>query len=146
MRRGIRFLYLCQTSGCGHKRAASAPRQVTVALDWTPNTNHTGLYVAKAKGLAKGTLKMGEPDAEGNRQFEMEYEKEEAGDMMQLLPQKRASGAARAKMKKTPAPELPSMRKAQKQIKDLLEGREENLIIQKKLQAEISIMIFLCLC
>jgi ABC-type nitrate/sulfonate/bicarbonate transport system substrate-binding protein len=24
-----------------------------VALDWTPNTNHTGLYVAKAKGLFK---------------------------------------------------------------------------------------------
>ena len=29
---------------------ASALRQLTVALDWTPNTNHTGLYVAKAKG------------------------------------------------------------------------------------------------
>jgi ABC-type nitrate/sulfonate/bicarbonate transport system substrate-binding protein len=25
-------------------------RTLTVALDWTPNTNHTGLYVAKAKG------------------------------------------------------------------------------------------------
>jgi NMT1/THI5 like len=23
---------------------------VTVALDWTPNTNHTGFYVAKSKG------------------------------------------------------------------------------------------------
>lgn len=23
---------------------------ITVALDWTPNTNHTGIYVAKAKG------------------------------------------------------------------------------------------------
>ena len=28
----------------------TALRPVTVALDWTPNTNHTGLYVAKAKG------------------------------------------------------------------------------------------------
>lgn len=25
-------------------------RKLTVALDWTPNTNHTGFYVAKAKG------------------------------------------------------------------------------------------------
>ncbi|GAB4332727.1 MAG: ABC transporter substrate-binding protein [Dehalococcoidia bacterium] len=25
-------------------------RKVTVMLDWTPNTNHSGLYVAKAKG------------------------------------------------------------------------------------------------
>mmetsp|Transcript_22254 Transcript_22254/g.58094 ORF Transcript_22254/g.58094 Transcript_22254/m.58094 type:complete len:364 (+) Transcript_22254:755-1846(+) len=27
-----------------------ALRRLTVALDWTPNTNHTGLYLAKAKG------------------------------------------------------------------------------------------------
>jgi len=27
-----------------------ALRKVTVVLDWTPNTNHTGLYVADAKG------------------------------------------------------------------------------------------------
>ncbi len=26
---------------------------ITVMLDWTPNTNHTGLYVAKAKGYYK---------------------------------------------------------------------------------------------
>jgi len=29
---------------------AKAPQKVKVVLDWTPNTNHTGLYVAKAKG------------------------------------------------------------------------------------------------
>jgi NitT/TauT family transport system substrate-binding protein len=23
---------------------------ITLALDWTPNTNHTGIYVARAKG------------------------------------------------------------------------------------------------
>ena len=27
------------------------PREYTVALDWTPNTNHTGFYVAQAKGF-----------------------------------------------------------------------------------------------
>jgi ABC-type nitrate/sulfonate/bicarbonate transport system substrate-binding protein len=30
---------------------AQAPQKVTVALDWTPNTNHVGLYVAEALGL-----------------------------------------------------------------------------------------------
>lgn len=28
-------------------------KHVTVVLDWTPNTNHTGLYVAKEKGYFK---------------------------------------------------------------------------------------------
>lgn len=42
-------------AGCAPKPAAPAPesvapvelKKVTVLLDWTPNTNHTGLYVAK---------------------------------------------------------------------------------------------------
>jgi ABC-type nitrate/sulfonate/bicarbonate transport system substrate-binding protein len=29
---------------------ATAAEKLTVALDWTPNTNHVGLYVAQAKG------------------------------------------------------------------------------------------------
>ena len=29
------------------------PKKITVALDWTPNTNHTGLYVAQEKGYFK---------------------------------------------------------------------------------------------
>ncbi|KAA0698661.1 ABC transporter substrate-binding protein [Neorhizobium sp. P12A] len=31
--------------------AASALTKVSVALDWTPNTNHIGLYIAQAKGF-----------------------------------------------------------------------------------------------
>ncbi|RUM24951.1 ABC transporter substrate-binding protein [Rhizobium vallis] len=31
--------------------AQSAPAKVRFALDWTPNTNHIGVYVAKAKGF-----------------------------------------------------------------------------------------------
>jgi ABC-type nitrate/sulfonate/bicarbonate transport system substrate-binding protein len=31
--------------------AAAAPAKVRIALDWTPNTNHIGIYVAKAKGF-----------------------------------------------------------------------------------------------
>lgn len=46
-------------SGCSNNNAAPAEEQkekkdslkkVSVVLDWTPNTNHTGLYVAKEKG------------------------------------------------------------------------------------------------
>lgn len=31
--------------------AQATPAKVRVALDWTPNTNHIGIYVAKAKGF-----------------------------------------------------------------------------------------------
>ncbi|MCU6339987.1 ABC transporter substrate-binding protein, partial [Enterobacter quasiroggenkampii] len=30
---------------------AKEKRDVKIVLDWTPNTNHTGLYVAKEKGF-----------------------------------------------------------------------------------------------
>ncbi|MDO8185312.1 ABC transporter substrate-binding protein [Conexibacter sp. JD483] len=42
------------TAAAGSTTAADAPPQeaeVTVALDWTPNTNHTGVYVAEAQGF-----------------------------------------------------------------------------------------------
>lgn len=45
-------------NGCGGVKkpageqpaANTAPTKVTVVLDWVPNTNHTGLYVAKEQG------------------------------------------------------------------------------------------------
>ncbi len=43
-------------AGCGSSSSArtgtsaTAPATVSVALDWVPNTNHTGIYVAKALG------------------------------------------------------------------------------------------------
>jgi ABC-type nitrate/sulfonate/bicarbonate transport system substrate-binding protein len=47
-------------TGCGSKKEtenATGKKQplkkVSVVLDWTPNTNHTGLYVAKEKGFFK---------------------------------------------------------------------------------------------
>ena len=33
------------TTGCGESK------KVTFVLDWTPNTNHTGVYVAVEKGI-----------------------------------------------------------------------------------------------
>ncbi len=48
----------CGGSGSGTASTAGsavtttpAPATVTVALDWVPNTNHTGIYVANALGL-----------------------------------------------------------------------------------------------
>ncbi|OIK09724.1 ABC transporter substrate-binding protein [Bacillus sp. MUM 116] len=47
-------------AGCSSKKDTDTAKEstkklkkITVVLDWTPNTNHTGLYVAKAKGYFK---------------------------------------------------------------------------------------------
>jgi len=44
-------------AGCGAKQKTAQKeknlKKVTVILDWVPNTNHTGLYVAKDKGYFK---------------------------------------------------------------------------------------------
>jgi len=46
-------------AGCSNNKGTNQAKdhnklkKVTVVLDWTPNTNHTGLYVAKAKGYFK---------------------------------------------------------------------------------------------
>ncbi|MGL5150539.1 MAG: ABC transporter substrate-binding protein [Clostridium sp.] len=43
-------------SGCGSKKDEAKEgelKKVKVILDWTPNTNHTGLYVAQEKGYFK---------------------------------------------------------------------------------------------
>lgn len=37
------------TSSCG----ISKNNKITIVLDWTPNTNHTGIFVAQAKGYFK---------------------------------------------------------------------------------------------
>lgn len=37
-------------AACGKKKEDKELTKITICLDWTPNTNHTGLYVADAKG------------------------------------------------------------------------------------------------
>ena len=46
------LLALVMLTACGApKQSASGDKQkVRLVLDWTPNTNHTGIYVAKEKG------------------------------------------------------------------------------------------------
>ncbi len=51
----ISTLILGTLSGCTNKKenANSDNKKVTMVLDWTPNTNHTGLYLALEKGYFK---------------------------------------------------------------------------------------------
>lgn len=45
------FLLMCLSGNSfAVSEAEEALREVTVLLDWIPNTNHTGIYVAKEKG------------------------------------------------------------------------------------------------
>ncbi|WP_010259248.1 ABC transporter substrate-binding protein [Treponema primitia] len=46
----VLVLVVLALAGCGRKQT---PGTVRVILDWTPNTNHTGLYVALEKGYYK---------------------------------------------------------------------------------------------
>ncbi len=45
-------LVVALLAGCA-SRPAAGPTKVTLMLDWTPNTNHTGFYVAQAQGWYK---------------------------------------------------------------------------------------------
>lgn len=62
-------LLILSLVGCGGSTSSSsAPTQVTVVLDWTPNTNHAGVYAAKAKGYyadAGLDVQIVEPDQNG---------------------------------------------------------------------------------
>jgi ABC-type nitrate/sulfonate/bicarbonate transport system substrate-binding protein len=70
-------------AGCGGKRGEGAVR---VVLDWTPNTNHTGLYVALEKGWfaeeGAGVVEIMQPPedgalvllAAGNAEFGVEFQ------------------------------------------------------------------------
>lgn len=55
----ICFFALCLTlAGCSGQNSSTPKKEkelqkVTVVLDWTPNTNHTGLFVAKENGYFK---------------------------------------------------------------------------------------------
>jgi len=40
----------CGTTSSPSAHASNTPSTVSVALDWVPNTNHTGIYVARALG------------------------------------------------------------------------------------------------
>ena len=47
------LLTACSTGKDAADEKKESLKKVSVVLDWTPNTNHTGLYVAKEKGYFK---------------------------------------------------------------------------------------------
>lgn len=47
------FLTACHKKEGQKKKPSSSLTKVTFVLDWTPNTNHTGLFVAKKEGFYK---------------------------------------------------------------------------------------------
>lgn len=44
------FCMMFAMTGCGDEGTDSGLTKITFCLDWTPNTNHTGIYVAQAQG------------------------------------------------------------------------------------------------
>ena len=73
-------------TGCGDDGPTDA-QKVTVVLDWTPNTNHSGIYIAQQSGMYRAAgldVTIIEPDqsgsvaqlAAGNAQFGVSYSEE----------------------------------------------------------------------
>ena len=46
----LSFGLLCSLVGCGNSAGKNGGEPITIVLDWTPNTNHTGIFVAQANG------------------------------------------------------------------------------------------------
>lgn len=58
--------------GCNKKQTKGKPTEVQFMLDWTPNTNHTGIYVAKALGYYKDeglNVNIAQPGDTGTSQY-----------------------------------------------------------------------------
>ena len=45
------FVFVFSLAGCGTTDGENEKNPITIVLDWTPNTNHTGIFVAQAKGF-----------------------------------------------------------------------------------------------
>ncbi|MFC3420081.1 ABC transporter substrate-binding protein [Salinicoccus hispanicus] len=45
------FLSACGSDDSGSSTETEALQEITFVLDWTPNTNHTGIYAAQAEGF-----------------------------------------------------------------------------------------------
>lgn len=105
LRRGAILFCACAMAGAGlvatgtAVQAASRPRQttVTLALDWTPNTDHTGFFVAKTLGYYREagirlkiipytTTLPDELVSAGKADFGISFESEVAIDETQGLP------------------------------------------------------------
>lgn len=93
----ILILTTVLVTACQQPRNNQELKQITVVLDWTPNTNHTGLYVAKAKdyfktqGLDVNIMLPGDAGviqtvASGNAHFGVSYQEELTQARVQDVP------------------------------------------------------------
>ena len=46
----VYFVLVFSLIGCGNNTKESETEKISIVLDWTPNTNHTGIFVAQEKG------------------------------------------------------------------------------------------------
>lgn len=120
-------------TACSSDNNANAPKddnqengleEVTVTLDWTPNTNHTGLYVAKEKGyfqdagldveiITPGEVGADQLVASGKAEFGIGYQEELTQARVEGVPiisigaviQHNTSGFASPKEKGITSPE-----------------------------------------
>lgn len=46
----LSFVFIFSLAGGGSAAGKAEADTITIVLDWTPNTNHTGIFVAQAKG------------------------------------------------------------------------------------------------
>ena len=63
----LSFVFVFGLTGC-KDTATTEKNTITIVLDWTPNTNHTGIFVAKAKGYfqdANLNVKVVQPPEDG---------------------------------------------------------------------------------
>ena len=47
----LMFVLVLSLAGCASPAGENDKNTITIVLDWTPNTNHTGIFVAQAKGF-----------------------------------------------------------------------------------------------
>jgi ABC-type nitrate/sulfonate/bicarbonate transport system substrate-binding protein len=82
---------------CRQPNTNEGLRPITVVLDWTPNTNHTGLYVAQAEGyfeeqgldvtiMLPGDAGVIQTVASGNAHFGVSYQEELTLARVQQVP------------------------------------------------------------
>ena len=90
-------LIMVLATACQNSGQPAELKKVKVVLDWTPNTNHTGLYVAQAKeyfkaqGLDVEILLPGDAGviqtvASGNAEFGVSYQEELTQARVQDVP------------------------------------------------------------
>jgi ABC-type nitrate/sulfonate/bicarbonate transport system substrate-binding protein len=90
-------MFILTVTGCsgGGGTGTNQPQDVTLMLDWVPNTNHTGLYVALDKGWYKEeglNVKIVQPNEGGTTQLVATGKAQFGVSHQEEVTQARASG------------------------------------------------------